>query len=311
MILLVEDDDAIASGLARVLESQGMPVRRLSHGAGADAAADASIELVILDLGLPDIDGIEVCRRLRRARPELAIFILSARDQELDIVAGLDAGADDYLVKPFRLSELLARVRAHLRRVAEHAPGDPRASRCTPARCASTSPHGARGAARRELGLRPKEFDLLALLVGDAGRVVTRERIMREVWNTEWLGSTKTLDTHILSLRGKLHGRHDHDPARDRLPLRGSVRRRLVAAIAGVAAVAVVLLRRSRSAPCFDRSYRDEALLRLQRDTIVATRAIDLGGDRSDPVELPSDARRARGLRPLRPAPRRPRTGNR
>ena len=94
MILLVEDDDAIASGLQRVLESQGMPVRRLARGAGATSAADAGIELVILDLGLPDIDGIEVCRRLRRARPELAIFILSARDQELDIVAGLDAGGD-------------------------------------------------------------------------------------------------------------------------------------------------------------------------------------------------------------------------
>jgi DNA-binding response OmpR family regulator len=203
MILLVEDDDAIASGLTRVLESQGMPVRRLAVGGGAVAAADAGIELVILDLGLPDIDGIEVCRRLRRARPDLAIFILSARDQELDIVAGLDAGADDYLVKPFRLSELLARVRAHLRRVAEHAPTTTE----EPLRAGSVRVDVA---ARRawddgqELALRPKEFDLLALLVGDAGRVVTRERIMREVWNTEWLGSTKTLDTHILSLRGKL-----------------------------------------------------------------------------------------------------------
>jgi DNA-binding response OmpR family regulator len=203
MILLVEDDDAIASGLVRVLESQGLPVRRLARGAGATAAADASIELVILDLGLPDIDGIEVCRRLRHARPELSILILSARDQELDIVAGLDAGADDYLVKPFRLSELLARVRAHLRRVAEHAP----ATVDEPLHAGAVRVDVA---ARRawsgelELALRPKEFDLLALLVGDAGRVVTRERIMREIWNTDWLGSTKTLDTHILSLRGKL-----------------------------------------------------------------------------------------------------------
>jgi DNA-binding response OmpR family regulator len=203
MILLVEDDEAIASGLVRVLESQGLPVRRLARGAGAVAAAGAGIELVILDLGLPDIDGIEVCRRLRRTRPELAIFILSARDQELDIVAGLDAGADDYLVKPFRLSELLARVRAHLRRVAERAP----AAEEEPRRGGSVRIDvAARRAwsADEELALRPKEFDLLAVLVEDAGRVVTRERIMREVWNTEWLGSTKTLDTHILSLRGKL-----------------------------------------------------------------------------------------------------------
>jgi DNA-binding response OmpR family regulator len=201
VILLVEDDDAIASGLSRVLDSQGFGVRRLARGGGAvEAAMDA--ELVILDLGLPDVDGIDVCRKLRRARPELAILILSARDQELDIVAGLDAGADDYLVKPFRLSELLARVRAHLRRVADAAPetrepltaGD------------VTIDAGARRAwhAGEELALRPKEFDLLALLVEDAGRVVTRERIMREVWDTDWLGSTKTLDTHVLTLRRKL-----------------------------------------------------------------------------------------------------------
>jgi DNA-binding response OmpR family regulator len=197
----VEDDDAIASGLVRVLDSQGFVVRRVARGGGAvEAAMDA--ELVILDLGLPDVDGIGVCRKLRRARPELAILILSARDQELDIVAGLDAGADDYLVKPFRLSELLARVRAHLRRVTDAAPeareplmaGD------------VTIDAGARRAwhAGEELALRPKEFDLLALLVHDAGRVVTRERIMREVWDTDWLGSTKTLDTHVLTLRRKL-----------------------------------------------------------------------------------------------------------
>src|SRR3954463_14380207 len=156
MILLVEDDDAIASGLTRVLDSQGLPVRRLARGAGAVAAAGAGGGVGVLDPRLPDIDGIEVCRRLRRARPELAIFILSAHDQELDIVAGLDAGADDYLVKPFRLSELLARVRAHLRRtavVAEH--DDPaeavRAGGVTVDRAARRAWRGA-----EELELRPK-----------------------------------------------------------------------------------------------------------------------------------------------------------
>src|SRR2546430_7382732 len=118
-ILVVDDDAAISAGLTRVLESQGYFVRRLDRGAGVVAAAKPEIELVVLDLGLPDIDGIDVCRKLRTARPELAILILSARDEELDVVAGLDAGADDYLVKPFRLSELLARVRAHLRRAAD------------------------------------------------------------------------------------------------------------------------------------------------------------------------------------------------
>ena len=115
-ILVVEDDEAIASGLQRVLDSQGYAVRRLSEGRPAIAAADEQVGLVILDLGLPDVDGIDVCRRLRSVRPDLAILIVTARDHELDVVAGLDAGADDYLVKPFRLSELLARVRAHLRR---------------------------------------------------------------------------------------------------------------------------------------------------------------------------------------------------
>ncbi|MEA2362535.1 MAG: hypothetical protein QOD71_1680 [Thermoleophilaceae bacterium] len=202
-ILLVEDDEAIASGLVRVLDSQGYAVQRLARGGPAPAAAVGDIGLVILDLGLPDVDGIDVCRKLRAARPELAILILSARDQELDVVAGLDAGADDYLVKPFRLSELLARVRAHLRRAAEAAPDD----RAAPLRAGELRVDlGARRAWRgdEELVLRPKEFDLLALLVAEAGRVVTRERIIREVWDTDWMGSTKTLDTHILGLRQKI-----------------------------------------------------------------------------------------------------------
>jgi DNA-binding response OmpR family regulator len=202
-ILLVEDDDAIASGLVRVLDSQGYTVHRLARGAPALAAAGDDIGLVILDLGLPDIDGIDVCRRLRVARPELAILILTARDQELDVVTGLDAGADDYLVKPFRLSELLARVRAHLRRGAAAAPEDHaaplRAGEVTVDRSARRAWNGG-----DELALRPKEFDLLVLLVAEAGRAVTRERIMREVWDTDWMGSTKTLDTHVLALRHKV-----------------------------------------------------------------------------------------------------------
>jgi DNA-binding response OmpR family regulator len=202
-ILVVEDDEAIASGLVRVLDSQGYAVRRLDRGRAALAASGDDIGLVILDLGLPDMDGIDVCRQMRAARPDLGILILTARDQELDVVAGLDAGADDYLVKPFRLSELLARVRAHLRR-AESAPGREANEPLTAG--ALTVDLAARRAwqADSELMLRPKEFDLLALLVAEAGRVVTRERIMHDVWDTEWLGATKTLDTHILTLRQKL-----------------------------------------------------------------------------------------------------------
>jgi DNA-binding response OmpR family regulator len=202
-ILIVEDDAAIAAGLVRVLDSQGYSVDHVDRGRVALERVDEDVCLVVLDLGLPDIDGIDVCRRLRTTWPDVAILILSARDQELDVVAGLDAGADDYLVKPFRLSELLARVRAHLRRSAGAATGEPAA----PLHAAGvTVDVAARRAYRdgRELVLRPKEFDLLALLIAQAGRAVTRERIMREVWDTEWVGSTKTLDTHVLTLRQKL-----------------------------------------------------------------------------------------------------------
>jgi DNA-binding response OmpR family regulator len=206
-ILVVEDDNAIAAGLVRVLDSQGYEARRVGAGLPALAALTPDVGLVLLDLGLPDIDGIDVCRRLRVEHPGLAILILTARDEQLDIVAGLDAGADDYLVKPFKLPELLARVRAHLRRVAA-APGPKHPETVLSVAGVQIDP-----ASRRvhrgevELTLRPKEFDLLVLLAMEAGRVVTRERIMREVWDTAWMGSTKTLDNHILTLRGKLGDR--------------------------------------------------------------------------------------------------------
>jgi DNA-binding response OmpR family regulator len=179
-ILVVEDDEAIALGLARVLDAQGFAVRRLGAGAGAVAAADADVGLVVLDLGLPDVDGLQVCRRLRRARPELAILILSARDQELDVVAGLDAGADDYLVKPFRLSELLARVRAHLRRVGNGSDD----SAAEPVRAGDVTVDAAARRAWRgedELELRPKEFDLLAYLMENRGAVLSRDLLLERV----------------------------------------------------------------------------------------------------------------------------------
>jgi len=205
-LLIVEDDEGIRVPLARALEREGYDVDGFGDGESAlRHAAGAAPDLVLVDVALPGLDGLEVCRRLRAASPTLPIVFLTAQDGELDIVDGLDAGADDYITKPFRVSELLARVRAHLRRSSadtdELTAGDvridPRARR---AWCGED-----------ELELAPKEFDLLTLLVREAGRVVTRDRIMAEVWDENWFGSTKTLDMHVSWLRRKL-GEDASDP---------------------------------------------------------------------------------------------------
>jgi DNA-binding response OmpR family regulator len=201
-ILIVEDDEAIASGLVRVLERQGYAVRHIGRGSGAVREAGPKVGLVLLDLGLPDVDGMEVCRRLREARPDLAIVILTARDHELDIVAGLDAGADDYLVKPFRLSELLARIRSNLRRATTLDSDDDEPLELGQLRIDRSARRVWLG--DQELAMRPKEFDLLTLFASHPGVALTRARIIEVVWETSWLGSTKTLDTHVLSLRNKL-----------------------------------------------------------------------------------------------------------
>ena len=167
------------------------------------AAIDRSHALLVLDIGLPGLDGLEVCRMVRDVRPSVPILFLTARDGELDAVNGLDAGADDYITKPFSLAELLARVRSHLRRTE---PDQLQASDVTMDLSARRA-----WVAGRELELSLKEYDLLALLVRNAGRVVTREQIMAEVWDENWFGSTKTLDVHVSSLRRKL-GDDANDP---------------------------------------------------------------------------------------------------
>ncbi len=200
-LLVVEDDPVIGRALAQSLEGQGHDVAWTADGATAlDAGAEAPPDLVLLDLGLPDVDGVELCARLRAAHPAATIVILTARSDEIDVVVGLDAGADDYLTKPFRLGELLARVRAHLRR----AQAPDQATRITVGDLTVDPARRRAWLGGHELDLRPKEFDLLALLAGEAGRAVTRERIMSEVWDEHWFGSTKTLDMHISALRRKL-----------------------------------------------------------------------------------------------------------
>lgn len=209
-VLLVEDDDGIATPLAAALRGDGHDVVRVATGGDALAAAARGVSAVVLDLGLPDIDGVEVCRRLRVIAPGAPVLMLTARTSEADVVVGLDAGADDYVTKPFRLAELMARLRALLRRAAPE-PGRS-AHRIVQAQDVRVDVDARRAwVGERELDLTPKEFDLLALLVAEAGTVVDRERIMREVWDTNWFGSTKTLDMHVSWLRRKL-GDDANDP---------------------------------------------------------------------------------------------------
>jgi len=201
-ILLVEDDDGIATPLAAALRGDGYAVTRVASGREALRRAPEGAQAVVLDLGLPDLDGVEVARRLRQSVPGVPVLMLTARTSEADIVVGLDAGADDYVTKPFRLAELLARLRALLRRAREgreEAGGTVEAQDVRVDRAARRVWRG-----DEELELSAKEFDLLALLVEHAGTVLTRERIMERVWETTWFGSTKTLDMHVSWLRRKL-----------------------------------------------------------------------------------------------------------
>ena len=197
-IVVIEDDSGIGSSLARTLEGQGYQVAWRTTAQDGMAAVQAATALVILDLGLPDQDGLDVCRQLRAGVPGPQVLILTARGEEADVVLGLDAGADDYLTKPFRLAELLARVRACTRR----AEGD-RDQVVVGDLAVDIDSHTVT-LAGEEVLLRPKEFDLLATLARNAGRVVTRERLIDEVWDEHWYGPTKTLDIHIWALRRKL-----------------------------------------------------------------------------------------------------------
>jgi DNA-binding response OmpR family regulator len=201
-VLLVEDDDMIGQALQTGLASQDYQVWWARTGNAALARVEsAGADLILLDLGLPDLDGVEVCRQLRASQPHAVIVILTARDEEIDVILGLEAGADDYLVKPVRLTELLARLRAHLRR--SQASWNSDQVLCVGSLRVDLDSRRA-WVAERELALRAKEFDLLARLAADAGQVVSRESLMADVWDENWFGSTKTLDVHVASLRRKL-----------------------------------------------------------------------------------------------------------
>lgn len=198
-VVLAEDDAAIAEPLSRALQREGYDVDVVADGVGAvDRVTRAQVDLLVLDLGLPGMDGLEVCRRVRATLPDLPVLMLTARTDEVDFVVGLDAGADDYVSKPFRLAELLARVRALLRRRTQDV----------------VEVDGLRMelSGRRvlldgeEVSLANKEFELLRVLMIHAGQVVAREEILHAVWGDADMKSSKTLDMHMSWLRRKIGG---------------------------------------------------------------------------------------------------------
>ena len=206
-ILIVEDDRVIADGLVHELTAQGYVTVLARTGREAiDAASATPPDAVLLELGLPDLDGVHVCRTLRKAMPTVPIVILTARDTDIDIVVGLDAGANDYVTKPFSTHVLLARIRAQLRNSSvtsnEIVFGPMRIDR-----------DGLRVYVDDlEVALRPKEVALLVRLASSPGRVLSREQLLDDVWDMAWESGTKTLEVHIHALRRKLGPRTDGTP---------------------------------------------------------------------------------------------------
>lgn len=197
-VLLVEDDDRVVAALVPALQGVHLHVRRTGTAAEALAQLDG-VDLVLLDMGLPDQDGLALCRQVRQ-RTDVPIIAVTARRDEVAVVSALRAGVDDYVTKPFRLAELLARIDAVMRRSGHQATelvdrvGDVHLD------------HGARRVvvAGEEVSLTRKEFELLSMLVQACGDTVTREMLMEAIWDTAWVGSSRTLDVHVSALRSKL-----------------------------------------------------------------------------------------------------------
>jgi DNA-binding response OmpR family regulator len=201
LVLLVEDEHSIAEPFAHALQRAGFRTAIAATGGEAIVLASSGHpDVVLLDLGLPDADGRDVCRRLR-ADSDVPIIMVTASGSVIDRVVGLELGADDYVTKPFAAGEVIARIRAVMRR-GRTATLRPRSTSIQDVQIDLAARRVWRG--RDEIELTRKEFDLLARLVADAGRVVTREALMSDVWDVNWFGSTKTLDVHIGWLRRKL-----------------------------------------------------------------------------------------------------------
>ena len=202
-IWVIEDDVSIREGLLRALTADGFDTS--AAATVADVADLPGVpDVVLLDVNLPDGNGFDVCRALVSRFPEVRVMMLTARTEEIDVVIGLDSGAIDYLTKPFRLAELKARIRAQLRLGSgggHQGIGDSGGDVITVGDLRIDVGSRRVWLGAEELTLRTKEFDLLERLARDAGRVVRREDVMRDVWDEHWFGSTKTLDVHIAALR--------------------------------------------------------------------------------------------------------------
>jgi|SRR4051794_12244489 DNA-binding response OmpR family regulator len=199
-VLLVEDEENLASLVRAYLEQEGYAVLWAGTGAEALRTLDTeAVRLVVLDLTLPDIDGLEVCRQIRK-RSQVPVVMLTARDEEPDRLAGLDAGADDYIGKPFSPRELVARMKAVLRRAAPDSGDGELALGDVVLRRGSREVE----VAGEPVELRPKEFDLLAFLMENRGAVLSRDLLLERVWGFEYAGGTRTVDVHVAQLRRKL-----------------------------------------------------------------------------------------------------------
>lgn len=199
-LLVVEDEDSIAIPLADGLRREGFDVERVATGAAALEAPEP--DLVLLDLRLPDMDGYAVARELR-TRSRVPIIMVTARGEEVDRVVGLEIGADDYVVKPFGLRELVARINAVMRRVGD-VPDDDAPDERTAGPLVVSMRTRRVTMGEDELHLTPREFDILAMLIEDPGAVVSRDDLLRRLWGTTWAVQTKAIDVHVSSLRRKL-----------------------------------------------------------------------------------------------------------
>jgi len=197
-VLLVEDEDRIASFVTKGLGARGFDVRRVSAGGDAQTVATDDVGVVVLDLGLPDIDGLEVLRRLRERSPRLPVVILTARGDIEDRVRGLDLGADDYVAKPFAIDELAARLRARLRPRADHA------VRLTVGELELDLIARRARVGERVIWLTPREFALLEMLMRHAGTTVTRRELLSEVWSLDFDPRSNLVDVYVRYLRRKL-----------------------------------------------------------------------------------------------------------